>query len=360
MMILDIGAGSAMDFRDVIVRAKTILWNGPMGVFEEDAFSAGTEAVGQAIVDSGAISVVGGGDSAAAAYKLGFADKVTHISTGGGATLEYLEGKELPGIAALREQKPRVNRRPLFAANWKMHKSPAQAGEYVRAFWAAAEALIPRADIALCAPFVDLETLRNELAPSRVKIGAQDCYWEPQGAFTGEISAAMLKDIGVSYCIVGHSERRRMFFETDEMVARKVSALLALDIVPIVCVGETLDEKERGLTGERVTSQVSAGLGHLSDEQRAALVIAYEPIWAIGTGLADDPSEAGTTINIIRKTAGGLTDARILYGGSMNAENVAAFCSEPNIDGGLVGSASLDPRAFVTLIKNGLTRSKLR
>jgi triosephosphate isomerase len=242
--------------------------------------------------------------------------------------------------------------KPLFAANWKMNKTPVQTIEYVVSFWAAAEALVPRADIALCAPFVDLETLRIELAPSSVKYGAQDCYWEPEGAYTGEVSTGMLAALGCSYCIVGHSERRRLFFESDAMVARKVAALLAHEITPIVCVGETLEEKQQGQTVRRVMEQINVGLGDLSDQQRAQLVIAYEPIWAIGTGLADDPASANQTIKVIRHCAGGLADARILYGGSMNADNAAAFCSEPDIDGGLIGSASLDPRKFIQLIQN--------
>ncbi|HEV2037601.1 MAG TPA: triose-phosphate isomerase, partial [Candidatus Eremiobacteraceae bacterium] len=228
-----------------------------------------------------------------------------------------------------------MKRKPLFAGNWKMYKTPAQASEYVASFWAAAEALVPRADIVLCSPFVDLETLRVELAPSSVKIGAQDCFWEAAGPYTGEVSAQMLQASNVSYCIVGHSERRRLFAETDEMVARKVSALLGCEITPIVCVGESLEEKKQGWTAERVAAQVRAGLGHLTDEQRAKVVIAYEPIWAIGTGLADDPASANATITLIRQTAGGLSDARILYGGSMTADNCCAYCMQPDIDGGL-------------------------
>jgi triosephosphate isomerase len=247
-----------------------------------------------------------------------------------------------------------MKRKPLFAANWKMNKAPAEAIEYVSLFWAAAEALTPRADIALCAPFVDLETLRVELAPSSVKIGAQDCYWEAAGAFTGEVSAAMLKAIGVSYCVIGHSERRRLFGETDDMVARKTSALLEREITPIVCIGETLEEKQKGKTSARVAAQVKAGLGHLTDQQREKVVIAYEPIWAIGSGLAEDPASANECIKMIRDTAGGLSGARILYGGSMNAENAAGYCAQPDIDGGLVGSASLDPRKFIQLIINAL------
>jgi triosephosphate isomerase len=245
-------------------------------------------------------------------------------------------------------------RRPLFAANWKMNKSPAQTREYVVQFWAGAEALVQRADIVLCAPFIDLETLRTELAPSRVKFGAQDCYWEPAGAFTGEISAAMLKDIGAAYCIVGHSERRRLFGETDETVAKKVDALLARELTPIVCIGESLEEKQRGETAQCCMRQIVGGLGHLSDAQRARLAIAYEPIWAIGTGLSDNPASANQMAADIRRMAGGLSEAKILYGGSMNEQNAASFCAQPEIDGGLVGGASLDPKTFLQLIINGL------
>ena len=235
-----------------------------------------------------------------------------------------------------------------------MHKTPAQAAEYVSLFWGAAEALVPRADIVLCAPFVDLETLRLALAPSSVKVGAQDCYFEPEGAFTGEVSVPMLAALGVAYCIVGHSERRRLFGETDEAVARKTAALLAGQITPIVCVGESLEEKQQDLTVERVSAQVRAALEDLKPDERAKVVIAYEPIWAIGSGLADDPANANATIAMIRATLGGLQHARILYGGSMNATNCAAFCAQDEIDGGLVGSASLDARTFVQLIKGTL------
>jgi triosephosphate isomerase len=248
-----------------------------------------------------------------------------------------------------------MRRRPLFAANWKMNKTPAQASDYVANFWAAAEALASRADIVLCAPFVDLETLRVALEPSSVRVGAQDCFWEPAGAYTGEISAAMLAAMKVTYCIVGHSERRRLFGETDEAVAKKTAALVRAGLTPIVCVGETLEEKQQGATAARVRAQIEAGVGALSDEERASLVIAYEPVWAIGTGLADDPASANETIGIIRAAAGGLDRARVVYGGSMSADNARAFCAQPNIDGGLVGSASLDPRGFIGLIQNGLS-----
>ena len=251
-------------------------------------------------------------------------------------------------------------RKPLFAANWKMNKGPVQTRDYVAQFWAGAEALVTQADIVLCVPFTDLETLRIELAPSRVQYGAQDCYWEPSGAFTGEVSASMLKDIGAKYCVVGHSERRRLFGETDETVALKVQALLSLELTPIVCIGESLEEKQQGKTVERCKQQIEFGLGRFSEGERAKLAVAYEPIWAIGTGLSDDPASANDTIKKIRGMASGLAEARILYGGSMNADNVAAFCEQPDIDGGLVGGASLEPRGFLKLIVSGLKAMSAR
>jgi triosephosphate isomerase len=246
-----------------------------------------------------------------------------------------------------------MKRRPLFAANWKCYKTPDEARAYVNDFIVPAEALVPRADIALLPCFLSIEALRDGLAKTTIAFGAQDCFYEPEGAFTGEVSAAMLGAIGCKYCVVGHSERRRLFGETDDLVAKKVSALLAAFVTPIVCVGETLEEYKAGSTLQRVMQQIADGLGHLEDDARANLVIAYEPVWAIGTGLADDPESANRTIGYIRQTLGGLDEARVLYGGSMKADNAAAFCAQPNIDGGLVGSASLDPAGFVTLIANG-------
>jgi triosephosphate isomerase (TIM) len=246
-----------------------------------------------------------------------------------------------------------MKRRPLFAANWKCYKTPDEARAYLADFVVSAEELIPRADIALLPPFIDIEAVRDGLAKTTIALGAQDCYWEPQGAFTGEVSASMLAALGCKYCVVGHSERRRLFGETDAMVGKKVTALLAEGITPIVCVGETLDEHQSGLTLQRCMQQVVESLGHLDDDERANLVVAYEPVWAIGTGLADDPESANRTIGYIRQCLGGLDEARILYGGSMKADNAAQFCVQPSVDGGLVGSASLEAAAFLTLIANG-------
>jgi len=244
--------------------------------------------------------------------------------------------------------------RPLFAANWKCCKTPDEARTFVDDFISRAEEYIPRTDIALAPPFIDLHAVREALGKSTVALGAQDCYWEPQGAYTGEVSAAMLAAVGCRYCIVGHSERRRLFGETDAVVAKKARAVLAARMTPIVCIGESLDEYKAGLTLQRCMQQVADGLGHLEDEERANIVVAYEPVWAIGTGLADDPESANRTIGYIKQCLGGLDEARMLYGGSMKPDNAAAFCAQPNIDGGLIGAASLDPASFLSLIANGV------
>ena len=245
-------------------------------------------------------------------------------------------------------------RLPLFAANWKMYKTPDEARAYVKKIREPAARFASRCTIALVAPFVDLPALKESLTNSPIGIGAQDCYWEPEGAFTGEVSAAMLGAMKIDYCLVGHSERRRLFGETDETVALKASALIAEGVTPIVCVGETLEEKRSGLTRERVTAQIVAALGHLMADQRRDLIVAYEPVWAIGTGLADDPANADETIGYIRAALGGLEDSRVLYGGSMKPENAMEFCRQSNINGGLIGSASLDPKNFCNLIDRAL------
>ncbi|MBC5824255.1 MAG: triose-phosphate isomerase [Candidatus Eremiobacteraeota bacterium] len=235
-----------------------------------------------------------------------------------------------------------------------MFKTPEDTRAYVDAFRIMAAELVAQADIALAAPFVDLDALRVALEGSTIGIGAQDCFWEAEGAFTGEVSAPMLSALGVQYCIVGHSERREFFGETDETVSLKISALLGGNITPIVCVGETHAEHHAGTSFARVEQQLHGALGSLSDAERAAVVVAYEPVWAIGTGLACDAESADTIMNFIRRSAGGLDEARIIYGGSMKPANATALCAQPNIDGGLVGSASLDPAEFLSLISCGL------
>ncbi|BDG61582.1 triose-phosphate isomerase [Caldinitratiruptor microaerophilus] len=247
-------------------------------------------------------------------------------------------------------------RTPLIAANWKMHKTVAEARSFVEAFLPAVRGL-EGADIALCPPFTALAAVGPLLAGSAVALGAQDLYHEDRGAFTGEIAPGMLTELGVRYVIVGHSERRTLFGETDELVRAKVAAAFRHGLTPILCVGEQLAEREAGRTEAVVTRQVEAALTGLEAAQVERLVIAYEPVWAIGTGRAATAADAGAVCRLIRdriraafgdRAARGL---RIQYGGSVKADNIADFARDPDIDGALVGGASLDPQGFAALVR---------
>ena len=234
-----------------------------------------------------------------------------------------------------------------------MHKTAAETLSYLDVFLPLAASCPSEFDIVVAPPFTSLaaagERLRGE---NRVALGAQNVHWEMQGAFTGEISAPMLVEHGVTYAIIGHSERRAYCGETDLTVNLKVRAVLSRGITPIVAVGELLSERDAGRTDERIKLQIEIGLQNLSNEQLRKVVVAYEPIWAIGTGENCDPAEANRVMGVIRSMNEGLRRVPILYGGSMKAENVADYMRQENVDGGLVGGASLDPAGFATLIQN--------
>jgi len=247
-------------------------------------------------------------------------------------------------------------RRPLIAGNWKMHTTTEEAGALARGLCD----LVKDAedvDIVVAPPFVYLQEVGGIIAGGPVALGAQDVYWEKSGAWTGEVSAVMLRDVGCEYVIVGHSERRQYFHETDEDVNRKVLAALEEGLRPIVCVGETLTEREEGVTIALVSSMVRRALEGVGRERAADVVIAYEPLWAIGTGRTASPAEAEEVHSAIRQTLleifgpGLPEEMRILYGGSVKPENIDSLMAEVDIDGALVGGASLKAESFARIVR---------
>jgi triosephosphate isomerase len=251
-------------------------------------------------------------------------------------------------------------RRPLVAGNWKMHLTHLEAIKLTQQLgYELAERDLERVEVALCPPFTSLRTLQTLIESDDLEfgLGAQNMHPDDEGAFTGEVSPVMLKALRVRYVIVGHSERRALFAESDEFVARKVRAAHARGLTPIMCCGETDSERDAGGTESKVEGQVRAGLEGLGAPQVSSTVIAYEPIWAIGTGKTATPEDAQTTISFIRSVVEGLSGkrtaeaARILYGGSVKAGNARALLGEPDVDGALVGGASIDAAEFAAIVK---------
>jgi triosephosphate isomerase len=258
---------------------------------------------------------------------------------------------------------------PLIAGNWKMNMTIADGVALVESLKSAL-AGVHGAEAAVCPPFTLLHPIGAALAGSAIKLGAQDMFWEPKGAFTGQISGAMLKDVACHYAIIGHSERRGRFGvlpsgwsdelllafgDNDTVVNTKVHAAFSYGLTPIMCCGETIGERERGVTDEVVSGQIRRGLANLKADQVASMVIAYEPVWAIGTGKVCDPGEGNRVIAVIRQTVRAMfgaaaDDIRILYGGSANADNIADIMAQSDIDGALVGGAALKP-SFAEMIK---------
>ena len=247
-------------------------------------------------------------------------------------------------------------RKKLMAANWKMYKTPDQTRDFFRDFLPLVEKH-DRDEIAVCPPFINVPAAVEAARGSNVAIGAQNMYWEKEGAFTGEISTGMLLAVGCTHVIIGHSERRQYFGETDDTVNLKLKAALEAGLVPIVCVGEVLEEREAGLTEDVLRRQCLRAFHAISGKKAAKLVIAYEPVWAIGTGKTATPQLASEAHQVIRSEAGKALgeelaeNLRILYGGSVKPENAKALMSEAEIDGALVGGASLDAKSFTAIVK---------
>lgn len=247
-------------------------------------------------------------------------------------------------------------RKKLIAANWKMYKTPDQARDFVAAFlpliWEHT-----RDEVVLCPPFVSIPATAAALEGSSIALGGQNMFWEREGAYTGEISGYMLRAAGCSHVIIGHSERRQYFGEIDDTVNRKLRAALHAGLVPIVCVGEVIAERERGLTEDVLRRQCSIAFREISSGEAIPIVIAYEPVWAIGTGKTATPELAGDAHRVIRaEVAEAFGEAvagqmRILYGGSVKPDNAKALMTHPEIDGGLIGGASLDPKSFAAIVK---------
>ena len=252
-------------------------------------------------------------------------------------------------------------RKPFVAGNWKMNTDSSSSVKLAESIASGVtETAGTKATVAVFPPFIYLQSVAKALGASSIGVGAQDVYFEPNGAFTGEISTSMLKDIGCTYCLCGHSERRHIIGETDELINKKLAATIAGGLLPILCVGELLAEREASKTNNVVARQLENGLAGLSAEKVAAVTIAYEPVWAIGTGLTATPQQAQEVHDFIRKRladmysdelAGGI---RIQYGGSVKPDNSAELMAQPDIDGLLVGGASLKSDGFLAIIKGAI------
>jgi triosephosphate isomerase (TIM) len=245
-------------------------------------------------------------------------------------------------------------RTPLIAGNWKMYKTVEQAEEFIQALLPRVSS-VQRAEVAICPPFTALQAMVDSTRGSRVAIYAQNMHQAQEGAFTGEVSSPMLTELGVSGVILGHSERRQMFGETDKALAQKVPAALAAGLLPVLCVGETEEERERGDTERKLRHQVQEDLARIESERLDQVVIAYEPIWAIGTGQVATPEQAQEAIGFVRalvadRSAEAAQRTRILYGGSVKAENAGELLALPDVDGALVGGGSLDAESFAAIV----------
>ncbi|MBN1969516.1 MAG: triose-phosphate isomerase [Candidatus Delongbacteria bacterium] len=364
---MGIGPKTIEIYRQELSDCETIIWNGPVSVFEFNNFSHSTFEVARIIAsltqEKGVTSVIGGGDTAAAVKSAGIVTRFSHISTGGGASLEYMEGKKLPGIEAITDKGIDSERRFMIAGNWKMNKN---VHESINFSYKLAGSVINdgNVDVVVAPTYTSLYTVNEILKNTHIEIGSQDMFWEENGAFTGQISADMLKSCGVRYTIIGHSERRQFFHETDSTVNKKLKKALEHGFKPILCVGETLEERENGKEKDVVKRQISEALKEIPVDDKFYLILAYEPVWAIGTGKNATPEQANEMHKYIRSVISEIYNAnlaksiRILYGGSLNTKNAMELLSMPNIDGGLIGGASLKVVDFTDIIKTAASIRK--
>eukprot|EP00928_Gymnodinium_smaydae_P050092 TRINITY_DN336_c0_g1_i1.p1 TRINITY_DN336_c0_g1~~TRINITY_DN336_c0_g1_i1.p1 ORF type:complete len:699 (-),score=205.84 TRINITY_DN336_c0_g1_i1:79-2094(-) len=355
-MGLDCGPKSIEANAKAVEASKTILWNGPMGVFEMAAFEGGTKALMATVVkatEGGAVTVIGGGDTATACKKYKTEDKVSHCSTGGGASLELLEGKELPGVAAL-DSAGNTGRKMVVGANWKSNPANLKTAMDLANGFAAHKFDATKADVIVFPTALHGENVMQALAKSGIEVGMQNMSKTGAGAFTGECSAEMVADSGYGWVLIGHSERRSLYGETDADTAEKLERALNNGLRVVFAIGEKLEERESGKTDEVNQRMLTPILRKVSDWSK--VVIAYEPVWAIGTGKVATPQQAQETQASIRKflgdNLGNATAAkiRIQYGGSVTPDNCVELANQPDIDGFLVGGASLKP-AFTKIIE---------
>lgn len=376
MMVVDIGPDTVIEIARSCQDAATVVWNGPLGIYEVEAFARGTRSVAQTLAGSTATTVIGGGDLGAAVEDAGVADRMSFMSTGGGATLEFLEGRTLPGVAVLRQRHvdlieagiaslaPTLTaapvgppaRVPLVVGNWKMNTTIDEGLSLCDGILAAVDGTASTIEVVILPPFVHLWAVHQRLRDGgRLSIGAQDVFWEEAGAWTGEISPTMLRG-WCDYVLIGHSERRRLG-ETDDQVNRKLRAALTHDLRVVVAVGETLEQHQAGASLAVVRDQLDAAFDAVSMAQLERCVVAYEPVWAIGSGRTATPEQAQVVCACIRErlaqrfSAGASAGVRILYGGSVNPNNAGEIFGQPDIDGGLIGGASLVVGGFAAILR---------
>ena len=348
---LDIGPRTAELFADIIKSSGTVVWNGPMGVFEFPAFAEGTKAISTAMAEAEAVTIIGGGDSAAAVKQFGDDQRMTHISTGGGASLEMLEGRVLPGVDCLMDLDPR---RTVAAGNWKMNKGvPSEAVSYIEEL--KQKLADAPAQIIVAVPYTALDAALAAGAYSNIHIAAQAGHEADSGAYTGSVSMETLAKMHVPYVLIGHSERRAMDNESDERIQNMLKSALNWGLRPILCCGESLIERNAGETEAVLTRQIESAFEFVTADKLVQIIVAYEPIWAIGTGVTATVDQAEEACAFIRTLleqkypADCVERVKILYGGSVNDENAAELFASDAIDGGLVGGASLKADAFAVI-----------